>query len=151
MSKQIHKDDLVEFDHNEHAIALKIKTNKYYNLFSNTALFCKMLEETHFKNLEVDNEDFKTYIIDGKIFIGVDITDDFDFDDHHYLFDAFNVYYAVNSFGYYKVNKPLTTAWRKTLKTAYPNTSYGEDVKKMLKAELQEIVKKFNDDNVDLL
>lgn len=153
MKKQIEKSNLVELNPNskEYALAVQLERNKYYELFSNTDLFCKMLEETDFDDLAIDADDFKKYVVDGKIYLGLDVTEYIELDDHHYLFDAFNVYYALNDFTSYNINRPLTKAWRKTLKTTYPNTSYGEDVKKVLKAELQEIVKKFNDDNVDLL
>ena len=151
MEKLIDKGNLVEFDNQEHSIALKIKTNKYFNLFSNTDLFCKVLEEHEFKDLDVDPNDFKTYVIDGKLFIGIDIIDDFENDTHHYLYDAYNVYSAINNFAYYRKCKVLTKAWRKSLKSTYADTTYPEDLKKVLKKELKEIVDKFNDDNVDLL
>ena len=149
MSK-IHKDNLTEVQSISNKM-LSSKSNKHFELFSNTDLFVKMLKTIEFDNPEVDNDDFKKYIIDGKIYLGLDTTEDFEFDENHYLFDAFNVYYAYNSFVYYSVHKGLTKAWRKILKDTYNNTSYPEDLKKVLKKELKDIVDKFNEDNVDLL
>jgi len=151
MSK-IHKACLVHFNpkHNEHLEALR--KNKYFELFSNTDLFTEMLERTNFDLTDAEAEDYNQYIIEGKIYIGLDTTElSVDNDDNHYLFDAFNVYYASNNFAYYQLHKGLTNAWRKTLVDAYSNTTYPTDLKKVLKRELKEIVDKFKKDNSNLL
>ena len=148
---QIHKLDLVNFQPENKEHLKTMKNSIYFDLYSNTELFVKMLETTDFKKVDIDKDDFKTHIYKDKCFLSIDITDNFDFDDHHYLFDAFNVYYASNNFSYYRVHKTLTKAWRKILKDTYSNTTYPEDLKKVLKKELKDIVEKFNKDNVDLL
>ena len=127
----IHKASLVHFQPKckEHQEALK--NSKYFEIFSNTDLFLQMLEDTDFDSVAVEKNDFKKFIVEDKLFMGIDIIDNIEFDEHHYLFDAFNVYYAVNGFGYYKLNKTLTKVWRKTLINDYPNSTFHAEVKKM--------------------
>ena len=145
---QIHRDKLTKIEEVTKKQIL-LKTNNYFELFSNTDLFIKMLKNINFDNPEVDDKDFKKYVIDNKIYIGLDTTNLSV--DNHYLFDAFNVYYASNNFAYYRVHNSLTKAWRTTLKNTYPNSTYPQALTKVIKKELQEIIDKFNNDNADLL
>lgn len=148
----IHKLNLEKFqpDNKDHIKALK--QSKYFELYSNTELFTKMLEDTNFDPTDAEADDYVKYAFNGKIYLGLDTTDlSVDNDDNHYLFDNFNVYYASNNFSYYKIHKTLTKAWRKILKDTYSNTTYRADLKKVLKKELNELIDKFNKDNVDLL
>ena len=148
----IHKASLVNFQPKcrEHYLALK--KSKYYELFSNTDLFLQMLADINFDIVEdAEPDDFKRYIIEGKLYIGLDTTEYINLDENHYLFDAFNVYYTTNDFSNYYMHTDLTKAWRKTLKNAYPNSTYGEDVSKLTKLELRELVNQFKKDNADLL
>ena len=151
MAKQIHKASLVKFQPNCYEHVQIISNNNWYPLFSDENLFKEMLEEIEFTSVDAEKNDFKRLIVEDKLFIGIDVTDNNDFDEHHYLFNEFYVYYAVNGFAYYKVNKTLTKAWRKKLKTTFPSTNYGKELKNLLNQELQEIVDKFNKDNIDLL
>ena len=148
---EIHKLNLEKFqpDNKDHIEALK--QSQYYELFSNSELFTQMLAETNFDHTDEKADDYVKYVVDGKIYFGLDTTEIFNLDENHYLFDAFNVYHAVNHFAYYKVKKSLTKAWRKTLKETFSHTTYKADLKKVLKKELNEPIDKFNKDNVDLL
>jgi len=134
----------------EHQEALK--NSEYFELFSNTDLFLQMLEDTDFDHVEdAEPDDFKKYVIEGKIFLGLTTTEYISLDDNNYLFDAFNVYYASNCFEYYRIHTGLTKAWRKTLINEYKNSAYHAEVKKLTKQELKELVDQFKKDNSDLL
>ena len=148
----IHKASLVNFQPNcrEHQEALK--KSKFYEYFCNTDMFLQMLENTNFDHVEdVELDDFKKYVVEGKIYIGLDTTEYISLDENHYLFDAFNVYYASNNWEYYRIHKVLTNAWRKTLVNEYPNSTYHSTVKELTKKELEEIVDQFKKDHADLL
>lgn len=149
---KIHKASLINFQPNclEHQKALD--KCKYYEYFSNTDLFIKVLEDINFDIVEdVEPDDFKKYVIEDKIFIGLDTTEYISLDDKHYLFDAFNVYFALNDCEHYRLNKTLTKAWRTALVNEYPNSTYHLAVKKLTNKELDEMIEQFKQDNAELL
>lgn len=148
----IPKASLVHFQPNRKEHQKALKNSEYFELFSNTDLFLQMLEDTDFDHVEdAEPDDFKKYVIEGKLFIGLTTTEYISLDDNNYLFDAFNVYYAPNDWAYYRIHTGLTKAWRKTLINEYPNSTYHAEVRKLLRKELQEIVDQFNEENADLL
>ena len=147
----IPKASLVHFQPNCKEHTEIVNNDKYFSFYANTDLFVQMLEETEFDSVSVQKEDFKNYIVEDKFFIGLDLTDNIELDEHHYLFNGFNVYYAPNDWAYYRIHTGLTKAWRKTLINEYPNSTYHAEVRKLLRKELQEIVDQFNEENADLL
>lgn len=142
--KQFHSASLVKFfsDCKEHLkIAHKITDYPFYidhNLIKN------FLEQTDFPGgIDVEEEDFNKFIVEENFMVGIDLIND-DLDEYKYLFDAFNVYFCQEGSLHYTQDPTLTTAWRKTMKETYPNSSYSKDVRLLIEEERKQDLAKIN-------
>ena len=153
--KQFHSASLVNYFENckEHKdIQDKISD---YPFHSNLYLIKYFLENTDFPGgVDIDEQDYKTFIVEDKFMVGIDLIND-DLDEYKYLFDAFNVYFCQEGSLWYTQDPTLTSAWRKTMKNYFHNTSYLKEAKQLIKKEMQEkideIVEDYTKQENDLL
>ena len=136
--KQFHSASLVKFFSGckEHQDIENNLSN--YPFHKNLDLIKTFIENTDFPGgIDVDEEDFKKFIVEDTFMIGIDLIND-DLDEYKYLFDAFNVYFCQEGSNTYYSDQNLTREWRKTMKNAYPDSTYAKVAKKLIRKEMQD-------------
>jgi hypothetical protein len=146
--QEINNTRLVNFQPGCEAHEIVLSKNQNYQFYKNFELIKKFLIKMEFTGgLDVDEDDFKLYVTQNTLLIGIDIYN-IDNDEFRYLFDAFNVYLAMDGESTYDKSTRLTQEWRKTMKNEYPDPSYVADLKKNLNIERQELIEQVNK-NID--
>lgn len=131
-----------------------LKKNSKYPFHTDLNMIKKFLEDTDFKGgLDIDERDYVKFVACDKFLIGISIVEDISLNDYCYLFDTFNVYFALNH-SPYRLSSDLTKAWRKTLKNAYPKSTYAIDLRNHIREqktkEIAEINEKYDNELKDL-